>query len=385
MADERCDSPGEDHRAPGDWLTEETAERLLRGESLEFLDPAARDQAERLAETLSALSVPAPDASGELRGEEAALAAFRKAREAAEAERTAAAFADGGPRRGAAPLAGGTREGLVRIGAPARSGSRSRRPRWARPVRLTLAAAVAAGTLGGVAVAAGSGVLPIPFQQDRPAPAASVSADETHGRPRVSPSARAPLGPGDGTGTPGGGPGASAGGAPSAGATDGTGQGGTPGPGGTGGSWWRDASSACRDIRDGKELGNSRKRALEGLAGGATRVAKYCESVLAGRTSSGGDGNAGNGSGDDSGNGENGGQGNGNGKGNGNGNGKGKGGTGNGDENGQGGDEDGRGHGHAGGHRGVVVTPSASTGTPLAPGRPGSGPAASPSPTCSTL
>ncbi|MEU2550525.1 hypothetical protein ABZ589_02285 [Streptomyces sp. NPDC013313] len=386
MADERCDSPGEDHRAPGDWLTGETAERLLRGESLEFLDPAARDQAERLAEALSALSVPAPDASGELRGEEAALAAFRKAREAAEAERTAAAFADGGAGGGAAPLAGGAREGLVRIAAPARSGSRSRRPRWARPVRLTLAAAVAAGTLGGVAVAAGSGVLPIPFQQDRPAPAASVSAGETHGRPRVSPSTRAPLGPGDGTGTPGGGPGASAGGAPSAGVTAGPGQGGTPGPGvpgGPGGSSWREAGAACRDIRDGKELGNSRRRALEGLAGGAARVAKYCESVLAGRTSSAGGDDAGNGSGDGSGDGENGGQGNGNG--NGNGNGKGKGGTGNGDENGQGGDEDGRGHGHAGGHRGVVVSPSASIGTPLAPGRHGSGPAASPSPTYSAL
>ncbi|MGQ4417577.1 hypothetical protein ACN6LA_003841, partial [Streptomyces sp. SAS_269] len=187
MADERCVSPGDDSRAPGEWLTGETAERLLRGESPASLDPAARDQAERLAETLRALSVPAADASGELRGEEAALAAFRKAREAAEAERTAAAFGDGAPGRRAAPLAAGTGEGLVRIGAPSRSGSRSRRPRWARPVRLTLAAAVAAGTLGGVAMAAGSGVLPIPFQEDRPAPAASVSAGETHGRPRVSP------------------------------------------------------------------------------------------------------------------------------------------------------------------------------------------------------
>ncbi|MGV9906700.1 hypothetical protein ACWDU8_30135, partial [Streptomyces sp. NPDC003388] len=170
------------------------------------------------------------------------------------------------------------------------------------------------------------------------------------------------------------------------GVTAGPGQGGTPGPGvpgGPGGSSWREAGAACRDIRDGKELGNSRRRALEGLAGGAARVAKYCESVLAGRTPSGGDDNAGNGSGDGSGDGENGGQGNGNG--NGNGNGKGKGGTGNGDENGQGGDEDGRGHGHAGGHRGVVMSPSASTGTPLAPGRHGSGPAASPSPTYSAL
>ncbi|MEU1464796.1 hypothetical protein ABZ467_29680 [Streptomyces sp. NPDC005727] len=381
MADERCDSPGDGPRAPGEWLTGETAERLLRGESLEFLDPAVRDQAERLAETLSALSVPAADANGELRGEEAALAAFRKAREAAEAERTAAAFVDGAPGGKAAPLAGGTGEGLVRIGAPARSGSRSRRPRWARPVRLTLAAAVAAGTLGGVAMAAGSGVLPLPFQEDRPAPAASVSADETHGRPRVSPSARIPQGPGNGTGTPGGGTGASAGGAPSGGSTTGTDKGGTPGPGasgGTTGNWWREATTACRDIRNGKGLGNSRKRALEGLAGGAARVGKYCDSVLAGRLSTGGDDNADDDSGDDSGKGENGGKGKGEGKD--------KGGTGKGDENGQGGDEDGRGRGHHGGrHRGAVVSPSPSARTPLAPGRSSTAPLPSPSPTYSAL
>jgi len=376
MADERCVSPGDDSRAPGEWLTGETAERLLRGESPASLDPAARDQAERLAETLRALSVPAADASGELRGEEAALAAFRKAREAAEAERTAAAFGDGAPGRRAAPLAAGTGEGLVRIGAPSRSGSRSRRPRWARPVRLTLAAAVAAGTLGGVAMAAGSGVLPIPFQEDRPAPAASVSAGETHGRPRVSPSARVPQGPGNGMGTPGGGPGASAGGAPSGGATTGIGKGGTPGPGasgGTTGSWWREATTACRDIRDGKDLGNSRKRALEGLAGGAARVGKYCDSVLTGRLSTGGDDNAGDESGDESGEGGKGG-------------GKGEGGTGKGDENGQGGDEDGRGRGHHGGrHRGAVVSPSPSDRTSLAPGRSSAAPVPSPSPTYSAL
>ncbi|MGW0284735.1 hypothetical protein ACWDXT_16670 [Streptomyces sp. NPDC003236] len=375
MADERCVPPGDDPRDPDEWLTGETAERLLRGESPASLDPAVRDQAERLAEALGALSVPAADASGELRGEEAALAAFRKAREAAESERTAAAFGDGAPGRAAAPVAAGTGEGLVRIGAPTRSGSRSRRPRWARPVRLTLAAAVAAGTLGGVAMAAGSGVLPIPFQEDRPAPAASVSADETHGRPRVSPSARTPQGPGDGTVTPRG-PGASAGGAPSGGATTGTDKGGTPGPGasrGTTGNWWRDATTACRDIRDGKDLGNSRKRALEGLAGGAARVGKYCDAVLTGRPPTGGDDDAGDGSGDGSGKAGNGG-------------GKDKGGTGNGDENGQGGDEDGRGRGHHGGrHRGAAVPPSPADRTPAGPGRRAAAPVPSPSPTYSAL
>ncbi|MEU7253325.1 hypothetical protein AB0A87_35185, partial [Streptomyces sp. NPDC045251] len=62
------------------WLDRETAEILLRGESLEAVDPAARDRAERLAEALGALTAPPVPASEELPGEAAALAAFRKAR-----------------------------------------------------------------------------------------------------------------------------------------------------------------------------------------------------------------------------------------------------------------------------------------------------------------
>ncbi|MFD5540839.1 extensin, partial [Streptomyces sp. NPDC127079] len=70
------------------WLNGETAERLLRGESLEAVDESARDQAERLAARLGALSARATAADTELPGEEAAVAAFRKARESAEEERT---------------------------------------------------------------------------------------------------------------------------------------------------------------------------------------------------------------------------------------------------------------------------------------------------------
>ncbi|MFY4717689.1 hypothetical protein [Streptomyces sp. LaBMicrA B280] len=72
------------------WLNPETAERLLAGEPLEAVDPATRDQAERLARVLGALSAQATPAAVELPGEQAALAAFRKAREAAADERTAA-------------------------------------------------------------------------------------------------------------------------------------------------------------------------------------------------------------------------------------------------------------------------------------------------------
>ncbi|OPG03327.1 hypothetical protein B1R27_28980 [Streptomyces sp. GKU 895] len=63
-----------------EWLNQELAERLLRGESLDnAVEPTARDEAERLAKTLGALSVDPPPSTTELPGEEAALAAFRKA------------------------------------------------------------------------------------------------------------------------------------------------------------------------------------------------------------------------------------------------------------------------------------------------------------------
>ncbi|MFC5658870.1 hypothetical protein ACFP3J_25770, partial [Streptomyces nogalater] len=75
------------------WLDRGTAERLLRGESLEAVDPAVRDQAERLSRALGALSAEAAPATGEPDGEQAALAAFREAREDATAERAATAHA----------------------------------------------------------------------------------------------------------------------------------------------------------------------------------------------------------------------------------------------------------------------------------------------------
>ncbi|MGW1283863.1 hypothetical protein ACWD4N_09105 [Streptomyces sp. NPDC002586] len=179
------------------WLNRETADRLLRGEPLEAVDASARDQAERLSRVLGALSAEAAPATGELPGEQAALAAFRKAREAADAERSAVAHADGAP---ALPRPGAD-SGLVRIGAPARTGIPARRPRWARPVRLALAAALTVGTLGGVAMAAGTGMLPTPFGPAHPAssvsagapsdgPPASVSPEGSHG-PTPSPGTRA--------------------------------------------------------------------------------------------------------------------------------------------------------------------------------------------------
>ncbi|MFE9495505.1 hypothetical protein [Streptomyces collinus] len=366
------------------WLTGDMAERLLRGESLEAVDSSAPDQARRLAEALGALSAGAAPATGELPGEQGALAAFRKVREEAEAERAAAAFGAAGTGAGSGTGARDADAGLVRIGRPARSGTRSRRPAWARPVRFALAAVVAAGTLGGVAMAAGGGVLPNPFRDEHPGPVTSVSTAQSSDRPTATSSTRPPLGlvPG----TPDGSSAAPPGGSPSgtaAGPGRGAGGQATPrsgDPSGTSGSWWREAAAACRDLRDGKELGSDRRRALENLAGGPVRVTRYCRAVLAEQNGSAGDDK---GQGGDTG----GGKGDGNGKGDGSGKG-----DGNGDGNGQGDDDGhpGRGHGrdrggHGGRHRGSVVSPAPSAFVPVTPGRRSHPPAPSPSASYSAL
>ncbi|KUO21667.1 hypothetical protein [Streptomyces dysideae] len=249
------------------WLDRETAERLLSGESLEAVDAADRDQAERLAKTLGSLSVEPAPISAELPGEAAALAAFRSAR----AERDDAPATLG---HAARPEASDV--GLVRIGGPAQA---FRRPRWARPVRLGLAAALAAGMIGGVAVAAGTGALPTPFHDDEPRPGASVSA--TPERPLISPSpdngvVGVPSPDGDTNGSTGGAPSKEA--APGGPATD---RGSTEGREAPSGGRWKGAPSACRDVRDGKQLTDDRRRALEGAAGGPARVQTYCKGVLA--------------------------------------------------------------------------------------------------------
>ncbi|MYR43685.1 hypothetical protein GTW67_17050, partial [Streptomyces sp. SID5910] len=150
------------------WLDRETAEILLRGESLKAVDPAARDRAERLAEALDALAAHPAPTSGELPGEAAALAAFRKAR-----ADDAAVWADAPAALGHGTVRRPSDAGLVRIG-PRRDDTR--RSRWGRPLHLGLAAALTVGMVGGVAVAAGTGVLPTPFGGTEPAPATTASA-----------------------------------------------------------------------------------------------------------------------------------------------------------------------------------------------------------------
>ncbi|MFG2954844.1 hypothetical protein ACGF5O_14060 [Streptomyces sp. NPDC048291] len=348
------------------WLNRVTAERLLRGESLEAVDASARDQAERLADTLGALSVRATQAVAELPGEEAALAAFRKARESAEDARTAEAARTGAAAR---PGRRAADAGLFRIGAGSRP---SRVPGWARPARLGLAAALTAGMLGGVAVAAGTGVLPTPFDDNHPGPAVSVSAAGTPARPDGSSSPESLLGGETGT--------------PSSAATPGGSGRPTPDPSGkskerdtrspgiaVGG--WSGALTSCRAIRNGQPLGTDRRRALEGLAGGAGRVDRFCKAVL-GAGLDGKDGASRDGKGGDTGDNGQGGKTDGQGDNNGPGD----------DDGWPGGATGGKGGGKSGGkgndhHQDGVATPAPTAFTPLLPNRP----SASPNPTYSAL
>ncbi|MGW0612914.1 hypothetical protein [Streptomyces sp. NPDC002788] len=259
------------------WLDRETAERLLSGEPLEAVDGDGRGQAERLARTLGALSASPPPTSEELPGEAAAVAAFRKARaEGADTVATRAVI-------GGEDVSEAGDAGLVRIGTPRGSGSAVvGKSRWARPARLALAAAVAVGMVGGVAVAAGTGVLGAPFGGDEPDPGASVSAAVTPTeRPLVSPSPSdaVPGGRAPGDDTEGD---TSAGGTGGAGRDEARGDT-TPKPDSTGrpDDDREKIVSACRDLREGKRLDDDRRRALRDAAGG-TRVWKYCKGVRSG-------------------------------------------------------------------------------------------------------
>ncbi|WP_328749966.1 hypothetical protein OHT57_31340 [Streptomyces sp. NBC_00285] len=300
MADDRCVHPEDAEsaggsvagRAPGRWLDAETAERLLRGESLESVDAASRDQAERLAKTLAALTAEPMSAGVGLPGEEAALAAFRKVR----AERTDDWVSPSSGGRHRAGDGGPADAGLVRIGAPVHKSARRR-----RPVHFGLAAVLAAGVVGGAAVVAATGT-PGPSGEDDPDPGTSVSVTATPDRPYLSPPSFVPgLTP-----SPDASPSGEAGSPDTARGDAGAGSGGLrvrPG------SDWNGAASACRDIGDGKKLAPFRKRSLEDAAGGAPRVWTYCKGVLSeraeGGTKAGPDGRKGTGKGGYQGRGDN--------------------------------------------------------------------------------
>ncbi|MET7638090.1 hypothetical protein [Streptomyces sp. NPDC005438] len=207
------------------WLDEETAERLLRGLSVEgphapseglrptagpthstdhnpttgrqhrhdpnpsSPSPSTALSARRLAAALDDLAhahPPAPEDGPALPGEEAALAAFRESHP--PVARTHA------PR-----LAGARDAGRLSL----RRRTHHRLPGLRRqPVRASLALALASCALGGVAVAAGTGLLPTPFGGGGTRPAASVAPDQEgreldRGQEQGDPASRTP-GHGDG-------------------------------------------------------------------------------------------------------------------------------------------------------------------------------------------
>ncbi|WP_434595495.1 hypothetical protein [Streptomyces sp. A5-4] len=300
MADER-----------DDWLDQDAAERLLRGEPVESADDHVRARAECLSAALDELARagdPEPGAATGLPGEAAALAAFRNAR---------AAFPDTLP--------------SVRIGAaPARvavtAGRKGPAPaRWGRAARFGLVAAFAGVALGGVA--SGTGLLPAPFGLGAdPTPASSVSAGATP-EPLVSeaptdapaapgpvpPSTRVPEG---GNATAGHGRGGTDGThaptppsaddpAPGAGTREPERESTTSAPQDTGGNdddsgkatWHRRTVQACRDYRSG-DLAPERKRRLDTAARGSHRVARFCDRLLDGPDTRSGDGGQGGGHGE---------------------------------------------------------------------------------------
>ncbi|MER5923389.1 hypothetical protein [Streptomyces mirabilis] len=337
------------------WLDRDAAERLLRGEPLEAVDADTQGRAKRLADVLGALAPESAPTSAELPGEAVALAAFQRARADRHGE---VAQRGGRVRPGAA--AHSADAGLVRLGRP---GPAPRGPRWGRPVRLGIVAALAAGMIGGVAVAAGTGVLPTPFRDDSPHPAATISAAQTPRQPSLSPSPEASKADGSQAPVPGA----------TTSAPTGAGSGGdeAQGPGAPSGQpdssdagrsarareWWARTRSYCRDVLDGKTLESGRRRVLVDAAGGGRRVTKYCKDVLGRAGANTGDGRGDQGQGSDSGSDQGAGSGSGDGSGSGSG----------------GGDNGGDGDGHTGsggtgshhGHNGILAPSPSSVVAPL--------------------
>ncbi|OEJ33406.1 hypothetical protein [Streptomyces subrutilus] len=324
------------------WLDEAAADRLLRGEPVEPVgpaaDPRARREAARLRAALDSLTPPAPTA-GELPGEDAAVAAFRAAHSAgapATAVPASPVSAAAGPssaeRCAATAAAGPARSGepLVALGHAA--GLHVPGPRRSRAVRFGLAAALASVAVGGLAAAAAAGLLDRPVRDTAgPGPAVSVSADgdpaqgDGSGGSTLDPQLRpTPLrdgaGPTASAGTPH--PPGTEGFTESGGDTRGEGSSGTSAVGGTGtgpgpdgkddkdgrdddGTFRTDglpdgsggettsrdrdrdrenqrrAVDLCHDYRAG-HLNDDRRERLSRLAKGLSRIPYYCEALLDG-------------------------------------------------------------------------------------------------------
>ena len=211
------------------WLDEETAERLLRGLPVDaqnsrrgrkkdrarernrndrtgqgalnvpgdaWFEEADRRTAERLASVLDALATehthvdtPAHGSTAvELPGEAAALDAFRAARvgvlHSGSVGMTGATNDSGSDSASAADAGSGRGERRGRGRRRAHGERRIGSVLGGRPLRAGFAVALAGCALGGVAVAAGAGVLPTPFG-GKGTPAVSVSPVESADEERV--------------------------------------------------------------------------------------------------------------------------------------------------------------------------------------------------------
>ncbi|MGW2177440.1 hypothetical protein ACWCXX_04945 [Streptomyces sp. NPDC001732] len=321
MADERYE-----------WLDKEAAERLLRGEPVDPVGGHPCTEAEKLVAALDAAARSARPATGELPGEAAALAAFRTATRSARDSarvRKRAGGAEGGARQTGTEVLPTVRIRAASGGSGSRtsaasgSSGRIRRPRWSRPVRFGLVASFAGCALGGVAVAAGTGMFPGPFGDHAPMPATSVSAaatpeelgsgptagetprtpssDPDRGASESAPNRSTPSGRADGDGSnrrDARKPGSSVSGSPRS--SDKSGLPEYPGKGSSG-AWYAKALKACRDYRNGN-LDDDRRRNLETLAKGARNLDRFCDRVIEGsdkdRSEAPGSDNGGSGDGD---------------------------------------------------------------------------------------
>ncbi|MFZ3499892.1 hypothetical protein ACODT5_42920 [Streptomyces sp. 5.8] len=298
------------------WLDKAAADRLLRGEpAAPGAEHQARVRSERLRAALDALAEPPPAARGglpgELRGEAAAVAAFRARGSVLRADLQAGA-----------PDAAlfGSADTVVELGPQA--GPAAPPSRRGRPIRFALAAAVAGVAVGGLAAAAGTGLLD-PDARDTAGrvPAVSVSvgsssgasADGGYATPFALPRTTTPPdgggrsgspSPGNTPGTEGraptasGGVGGAVGGAgrepSSSGSSGSTGgrdghdrslQGGADGATTDPRDGDRDregrtgAAQLCRDFRSGR-IDEAGREKLVRLAKGLLRVPRYCQVVL---------------------------------------------------------------------------------------------------------
>ncbi|MFF4101174.1 hypothetical protein [Streptomyces sp. NPDC001903] len=298
------------------WLDRAAAERVLSGgQAVPGGDRSAREAEARLRAALDMLAGPQPCAGAELPGEAAAVAAFRAARAGAGAPAMSGTPALSGM---SAPVGGDTSP-LVELGRILPLAAPVSPARRSRPVRFGLVAALAGVAVGGLAVAAGAGLLDQNTHDSAgPVPAVSLSADENptppgdNGGPTPGPQLwPTPFRGADGVQpSPGGG---QAPGGLDSGALQGFGTGTVTGPDaasgggadkdGRDGAGTRDGKDAlaggttslkdgdkqtrlkavdlCEAYRSG-EMNSDRRDKLSKLAKGLARIPHFCEELLDG-------------------------------------------------------------------------------------------------------